>query len=337
MKLSSLARRSSRAGSILLLACILAGLSSCTVYRLPAGPSPRQALKPSKALLARFSLDGPVKEPDLALVTRQPEYVHWFGRFEAKHPDEAKTHTVKFDYFRAPGNKPAPVIVCTPILGGRGQLERSVAKRFAAAGFHAILVHRGRRTFSRTWRLEDVETFLRIAIADRRRVIDWLEKRPEVDHHRIGAFGISMGGIVTACLAPIDRRISAAVVVMGGGPIADILVQTKERPLKRFRERRMEAESIGVKEFHDRLAKSLVSDPVSLARYADPRRFLCFISRYDNIVPTPLQHKLRAALGTPECYLVPSGHYSGAAFLPFLQKKSINFFRRRFAKPVSGS
>jgi len=49
-----------------------------------------------------------------------------------------------------------------------------------------------------------------------RRAITFLEKQPEVDPDRIGAYGHSMGGKLTTDLAGIDRRVRAAVPSCGG-------------------------------------------------------------------------------------------------------------------------
>lgn len=50
----------------------------------------------------------------------------------------------------------------------------------------------------------------RLFINDAMRGIDYLESRPDVDHTRIGAFGCSGGGAVTAYVAALDARVKAA-------------------------------------------------------------------------------------------------------------------------------
>lgn len=49
-----------------------------------------------------------------------------------------------------------------------------------------------------------------------RRAITFLEQQPEVDPDKIGAYGHSMGGKLTTCLAGIDKRVKAAVPSCGG-------------------------------------------------------------------------------------------------------------------------
>ncbi len=53
------------------------------------------------------------------------------------------------------------------------------------------------------------ETFAKYEIWDAMRGVDYLESLPEVDAHRIGAFGCSGGGTVTALTSALDTRIAA--------------------------------------------------------------------------------------------------------------------------------
>jgi dienelactone hydrolase len=49
------------------------------------------------------------------------------------------------------------------------------------------------------------------SIIEHRRALDYLGTRPEIDSTRIGALGLSMGGIMTFALTSMDPRIRAAV------------------------------------------------------------------------------------------------------------------------------
>lgn len=49
------------------------------------------------------------------------------------------------------------------------------------------------------------------SIVEHRRALDYLATRPEIDITRIGALGLSMGGIMTFALSSMDPRIKAAV------------------------------------------------------------------------------------------------------------------------------
>lgn len=321
------------------LSCVL-GLG-CTVRSLRRAETPRP-VQPVPASLAKRYLNHSQAIPTVKLEARglDPQIRHLHGSFD-NHPTALEqARKVSFDYFQSlkrGQTRHAPVILFTPILGGRMGLERGVARGLAKEGFHVILVHKERKMFRRSWSAQDIERKFRAAIAERKRVIDWLVTRPEVDRQRIGAFGISMGGIVTAVLTPLDERIRAAVMVMPGGNIDEILMRTEEGPLRKYCERRMDQEGLSPAMFQKRIRDTLSSDPIHLAPYVDPRRVMVIVARYDDVVPTDIQLKLWRALGRPKGYEIPTGHYSAFALMPFLHRKTVEFFQRRFKNNSASS
>src|SRR2546428_5803 len=69
---------------------------------------------------------------------------------------------------------------------------------------------------------------LRQSVLDEKRVLDWIETRSEFDSKRIASLGTSMGAIKNALLVATDSRIKAAVLVLGGQDLANILAYTKD-------------------------------------------------------------------------------------------------------------
>jgi dienelactone hydrolase len=54
------------------------------------------------------------------------------------------------------------------------------------------------------------------SVTDARRVIDYLETRPELDATRVAAAGVSLGGAITVLLTNVDPRVVAASVNISG-------------------------------------------------------------------------------------------------------------------------
>jgi dienelactone hydrolase len=75
--------------------------------------------------------------------------------------------------------------------GRSGQNEQLVGRTIFAAGF----------------------TWPGVLCWDDVRTVDYLCTRPEVDRHRIGCVGLSVGGLRSCYLAALDERIKAAIVV----------------------------------------------------------------------------------------------------------------------------
>ena len=56
-------------------------------------------------------------------------------------------------------------------------------------------------------------------VREYRAAIDWLIKRKDIDSHRIGLLGYSLGAMMGAILGAVDERIQDLVLCVGGDPI----------------------------------------------------------------------------------------------------------------------
>ena len=157
---------------------------------------------------------------------------------------------------------------------------------------------------------------LRTALLDARRLIDWLETRPEIDSERLAAAGVSLGGIVAATLMGLDERIRAGFFVMAGGGLPELMHDSAEGPLRRLRER-----IFAQRNDHDRGAfiefaapYTRAVDPLTYAGRIDPRRVLLISARFDRAVPPDRTRVLWEAMGRPNWRVVPVGHYGIVPF-----------------------
>lgn len=113
-------------------------------------------------------------------------------------------------YLPQNGSAPGPAI--TMAHGYAGTREHGIgrfADAFAAAGF-VVLLH-DHRTFGDSGGepRQDVDPWRQIA--DWRRAISYLERRPEVDAGRVGIWGSSYAGGHSLVLGATDRRIACVV------------------------------------------------------------------------------------------------------------------------------
>jgi dienelactone hydrolase len=260
------------------------------------------------------------------------------GKAPFRRPETEDLRWVSFDYYRADGEAgdPRPAVVISPITGGGYEVSRLLARDLTAHGYHAVIVKRpeNEKALRRQVELGGFETVMRDAIAARRRVIDWLVTRDEVDARRIGAYGVSLGGVLTAVLAAVDERVVASVVVMGCGDLPALLCRSVEPEARRL------ARAHGVPEnpvpadlqaFEDLAGPILQTDPQRLARHVDSREIFLVTTRRDKSVPTVLQDRLHEALGGPESLSLPTGHYSAVVYLPVILERARGFLARRFS------
>jgi dienelactone hydrolase len=245
-------------------------------------------------------------------------------------PHDAAPHKAQAIVFTPAGEpRRRPAIVVSPILGGTQDVTLIAARALARRGMVAAVVLAAESMLDGTADEARLERVLRTAVIDRRRAIDWLVLQPDVDPARIGALGASLGGITTTLLAAVDPRVRASVICIAGGDVADIIVRSDERRIERYVEERLAAGVRDVDDLRARIRAAVLSDPLALAPCVDARRALVFTARWDDVVPPDAQARLVDALGRPERYALPTGHYTSALLLPVILSRSIDFLEAR--------
>ncbi len=312
------------------------------VRRTPAEVPPRPARPLPDEVRARFAFEvvTPVR---LERLPDEGEGVAevWSGGLALRLAGDDLDTPVQFEWWRSLRAPPvAPAVVVTPILGGGRSLAVGHCEDLTAAGLHAVLVERGTRVLARHWEVEEVEAFLRRGVAARLAVVDWLAARPDVDPDGLGAFGISMGGLLTTVLLAIEPRLRAGVIALAGGDVASIIRESTEGRLVTWREERAAALGLSQAALEQRLRAALPSDPGQLAPYVGAERVLCVTTRWDQVVRPRNQQLLWARLGRPERLDLPAGHYGAIVFLPHVMAQAVEFLAARLApgaRPAAGA
>lgn len=123
---------------------------------------------------------------------------------------------------------PVPVIILVHGLGDNKEVDYIEAgeKYFREAGYAVLRIdlynHGARKkadfdfSFDGPTRYRSREVITQ-SVFDLRRSIDFIESREELDHYRIGYYGISLGGIIGTILSGVDDRIKVPVVALAGG------------------------------------------------------------------------------------------------------------------------
>jgi dienelactone hydrolase len=322
------------------LSSLVLALTATVVYFALVEHSTSEVYRPAAAM--PIALDARMRsQPSDALeVTLGPEELIEGlkvlpGTLRVQRPGVSESHQIGFAFYPAVGvSERSPALVVTPILGGDNGIAKLLAKDLATHGFHAVIVdRRWSSSAGLGTTFEAVDSNLSDMIADRRRAVDWLLTRPDVDPKRIGAYGVSLGGITTVNLAASEPRVMASVVVMAGGDLPAVLCRSVERECVNVSRANgvPEGASDAQREAFEVAARKVIeADPYALAPYVDPASMLLFTTRRDTSVPSFLQERLREALGRPETYSLPTGHYSAIIYLPLILDRAREFLRRRF-------
>ncbi len=127
-------------------------------------------------------------------------------------------------------------------------------------------------------------------VFDLRRAVDFIYTREELDHDRIGFFGISLGGIIGTIFCSVEERIEVPVIVLAGGNLNLMFGR--------------DAFSGDTKDYLS------IIDPVNYVAKISPRPLLMINAENDDVVP-PITSKLlyKAAKKPKEIIWHPSKHH----------------------------
>ncbi len=238
-------------------------------------------------------------------------------------------YSVKVDYYQAKGEGKKPVILVSPILGGN-MIVIWFARYFASHGMNAAIVHRRKPKYDPKRELNQVEKYLRKSIMRTRQALDWILDQPEVDPEKVGSFGISYGGMVNILTAAVEPRIHCHIVAMAGGPLADVIVDSKEKAIRKYVRSAAKDAGYTPESLREGLKEAIRSDTLALAPYVDRSNVLFVIAFFDRVVGRRYSENLWRALGKPEVIYTPLGHYSTLLTIPYLRSKALRFYRSRF-------
>ena len=297
-----------------------------------ARPLPRAvaaSLAPGQASLGPWGLE-------LAPTDSTSEYELFTFGFRVYGEIAGDFRRVTGEYYRTRAAReaaPAPLIVLSPILAG--PIDDYLASRYfaaaaAARGISALFLHQetmildpGRDGFA-------LERRMRQNIRDNRRAIDLFAELPDVDSGRLGSLGISLGAVKNVVLIAADPRLRANVLCLAGTDLPRLLVDSREALVESYLSARRERDGLEPRQVAEEIRIQLQAAPRYCAPTIAAERVLLFLGRLDDKVPYAQGLELREALGEPETYVLPSGHYSSLVFAPWVATRAFEWMQRRW-------
>jgi len=192
---------------------------------------------------------------------------------------------------------PVPCVVFLHGIGQKKEFLDDIAAPFVKAGFGFASFDqytRGERRLKNAGALAEANAFrLRPAytVNDARRMIDYLETRPDIAANRIYLVGASYGAITGATAAAFDDRFRAAVLIYGGGNISSLL---DAREIEKEAGAWLPLAKLGGWYFLS------VVDPVRYVGQISPRPVYLQNGRNDGLISTPAAKALQEAAGEPK-------------------------------------
>ena len=244
---------------------------------------------------------------------------------------DAANNVVHCEYFRPIGSGRWPAVVVLHILGADFALSRYYCARLADKGVAALFLklpyYGERRPLSGNQRFLSTDIgrstlSMRQGVCDVRRAVSWLATRPDVDPDRLGATGISLGGITSALAAAVDPSIHRGVFLLAGGGLDQILWEMDEPEARRYRQQWLAAGRTRA----DLKALTTPLDPLTYAHRLVGKKILMMAGNVDEVVPPASARALWEASGRPPIRWFDSGHYSSAGYLLPAFREAVDFF-----------
>ena len=234
---------------------------------------------------------------------------------------------IRLDWYAPawPGRHAAVLIF--PILWGNDLGVRDFAQGFAREGIHGIIVYRPKETFSMERPLSQLEGHFRASVVQVRRTVDWLQTQPSVDGQRLGSLGISMGATLNILVASVEPRLTRYLFCLPASHLAHVIITTKDRSIAKKRDEYLRRHHLTPAAAEAALTETLTSEPLSVAGAIDPARALAVIALWDRVIGWQNSLAIWRALGRPPTLWVPTGHYTALLTLPYLQLRTLWFFR----------
>lgn len=153
--------------------------------------------------------------------------------------------------------------------------------------------------------------------------VDWLSARSEVDPHRIGGFGASMGAYVMTQAAVLDNRLRAVVLAASPNEVAE----QNWRATRRWGLLSQVPNHLALRAY----GQCLDMAPKDVIGGIAPRPVFTIGGQLDDLVPEFMARQLHAAAGDPkELWIVAgAGHvdYGKVAYEEY-RRRVVDFFRR---------
>lgn len=144
--------------------------------------------------------------------------------------------------FHYPANRPEKGAPCVVLLYGIGQNLKfldGIARFYVREGYAIVgfeqLGQGERKSPEKGTPLDSVLRLRRrsgLTVVETKRIVDYLESRPEIDKSRIYLFGISMGAMVGTSALAMEPRFRGGILMWGGGDLPRLVSENRNAKME---------------------------------------------------------------------------------------------------------
>ena len=278
----------------------------------------------------------------LTIDDEKKEYTEYTGSMrliELINPVSDEDHQLldyKFLFFLPQKISAANLIIVTPTIGGVSLFEKTIARRFAKAGYPVLIpIERKASGIIDKDIGARMERQVRRAMAASFHEIEALkEKYSYINTDEMGAIGASLGGIRSSILFSLDNRFKVAFIAVAGANIPLIYRDTQLEQLVISRNKHKKFLNLSTnEEYTNYLSKELYLDPYQITKNKNLQNVAMVISNDDTTVPTLTQWNLFTAIKEagvhPKTFTTNGGHGRGAFSLILKKNFILDWFKKR--------
>lgn len=226
-----------------------------------------------------------------------------------------------------------PTILVNPIFRGT-RLAQIFARYFARKGWNAAVIHHERLNYDFGRGHDQIEVYLRKAVARNLHSLDWIMTHDKTDPARIGTFGISFGAIIGTIVAAVDKRPRCHVFALAGAPLADVITKTRNRTIRRLIREESRRQEKSTDELRLDILRHIRTEPLAFAPHIASDQVAMYISLFDRVVSLTDARRLWRAMGKPKAFYVPFGHYSSILSFPYAERLAYRFFKEKLSPSI---
>ncbi|MCE3279873.1 MAG: hypothetical protein K0S44_2064 [Bacteroidetes bacterium] len=225
-------------------------------------------------------------------------------------PGNGEPMIVHVHFFENKKGGKLPLLVIVPPINGISAREKNVSEHFIKCGYHTVVIEPVKSTSNINVPIQEFQKNLLSFVGAVRSTIDIFSEKEQVDIRNIFIWGASMGAIHSSFVISIDKRINAAILIAGGTSIGDIVAESTQKRIVKYRSNRMNAEHLSsVEDFRKKLKESMNLDVSQFSQNREASDLFFVIALKDKIVPTKYQIELAHAFkGEPFIKECNGGH-----------------------------
>jgi len=311
---------------IINLMAILIGLVSFSATAGYKAVSKREANRRLRLL----DYDKNFKNAKMKKYRTKIEYDIFRVTMDSTHPWTKKKLSTEFFYYKSKKEGKRPLMVIIPPIVGITPLDKGMAHGFMLEGYNVMILKYNEKINDYERPLKDFNRALVSIITSGRIMLDWAETRNELDTRKIGSYGMSLGALILGIYVGVEPRIDAAIIIVGGGHIPEIMATSQQKIAAEFRIARMEAEGIdSEEEFQKVMEDIIIFDPMTFAHLRSKKDIYMVIGDDDSAIATKNQWMLWRAFGKPEHMSFDAEHFQAILKNLFRHDLIFNFLKER--------